>query len=163
MIFNRCRIVKGPGEHRPTMDVGRVIAAAFGEPQKCYGHCGDLAALRYLKSGDPLVACYACPAGYVSKVMAYGTSPTRERLRTFLTEALGDAIELRDEDLRVATRHLWDFRVSESDISATYWTQNYRRKSDDPNRIALFTCRRCGSLHLHPVSESRPLCPRCAG
>jgi hypothetical protein len=146
------------------MDLAKVVAASFSEPQKCYGHCEAMANLKYLRSGDVLIACYVCPAGYVSRVMAYGSSSTLEQLRAFLTEALGDEVRLGDEDLRVATRHIWDLRTSGGDVSASYWTQNYRKaKSDDPNRKALFSCSRCGALYLRPISASGTLCPRCAG
>jgi hypothetical protein len=145
------------------MDVAKVVAVTFSEPQKCYGHCQEQSSLRFLRSEAVVIACYACPSGYVSKVMAYGTDPTLETLKAFLTEALGTGATLTDEDLRVATRHVWDLRTTNSDISASYWTQNYRRgKSDDPTRKALFTCSKCGSLYLQPVSESKRLCPRCS-
>lgn len=146
------------------MNIEKVVAVAFSEPQKCYGHCEERATLRFLESDDVVIAFCACPSGYVSKVMAYGTAPTRDRLKAVLTKVLGDDIGLSDEDLRVATRHLWDLRISGGDISASYWTQNYRRaKSDDPDRRALFTCNRCGSLYLRSVSAASTLCPRCSG
>jgi hypothetical protein len=144
------------------MDVAKVVAVAFGDPQKCYGHCEAKATLRFLRSGGAVIACFACPSGYVSKVMAYGTSPTRDNLKALLTEALKDGPMLADQDLRVATRHAWDLGLTDSDISASYWTQNYRRgKSDDPNRKALFACGRCGALYLQPVTATNTLCQRC--
>lgn len=145
------------------MDIAKVIAVSFSEPQKCYGHCEEKASLRFLRSDDVVIACYACPAGYVSKVMAYGANPTREALRTFLSEALSEGAPLADEDLRVATRHVWDLRTANADISASYWTQNYRRgKSDDPDRRALFSCARCGALFAQPVSSKKSLCAVCS-
>ncbi len=58
------------------MDVKQIVGAAFSQPQKCYGHCEQNATLRFLTDGEPLLACYACPTGYVSKVMAYGGQNT---------------------------------------------------------------------------------------
>ena len=145
------------------MDIAKVIAVTFSEPQKCYGHCEEKANLRFLRSSDVVVACYACPAGYVSKIMAYGQSPTLQTLKAILTEALEEGSPPADEDLRTATRHVWDLRTSNSDICACYWTQNYRRgKSDDPDRKALFTCGRCSALFIQPVSRLKRLCPRCS-
>lgn len=145
------------------MDVARVAAVEFGEPQKCYGHCEEKATFRILKSGEAVIACYACPSSYVSKVMAYGPSSTRETLRLFLSEALEGGPSLKEGDIRTATRHVWDLRTVNSDISAAYWTQNYRgSKSDDPSWKALFTCARCGTLFLQPLAVKNTLCGRCS-
>ncbi|MDV3278489.1 MAG: hypothetical protein LYZ69_08515 [Nitrososphaerales archaeon] len=146
------------------MKVGEVVAAVFSEPQRCYGHCEQPATFRLLESDDVAIACYACPGGYVSKVMVYGRSPTLERLRSFLLGALGEGADVSDDDLRVATRHPWDLKASGEDITASYWTQNYRRtKSEDPDRRALFICSRCGSLFRRSLSAAESLCQNCAG
>ncbi len=145
------------------MDTKRVVEAAFSEPQKCYGHCDQSATLRFLNSGEPLVACYACPSGYVSRVMAYGHKDTSERLREFLSGALGGSLSPKDSDLRNATRHPWDLGLADAEMKVAYWTQNYRAsKSNDPDRPALFVCSNCGSTYVKPVSKGGTKCPACS-
>ena len=143
------------------MEARRVVESSFSQPQKCYGHCDQQATLRFLDSGEPLVACYACPAGYVSKVMVYGEGDARRRLREFVTAALGRP--LGDEEIRTATRHPWDLGVPGFEMKAAYWTQNYRgSKSSDPERQALFTCSGCGSAYVKPVTRPGSLCHNCS-
>ena len=107
------------------------------------------------------MACYICPAGYVSKVMAYGRRETRAPLRAFVSKALGGQ-SVKDEDIRTATRHPWDLDVAGFEMKVAYWTQNYRgSKSVDPNRLALFICSECGSTYTKPVTAPGTMCADC--
>jgi len=143
------------------VDPKSVLEAAFSQPQKCAGHCDQQATLRFLRSDEPLIACYSCPAGYVSKVMAYGPEASEEVLRRFLTEAMGSRL-LREDEIRTATRHPWDSGVAGFEIKAAYWNQNYRSsKSSDPDRQALFVCANCGSTYVKPLSEPGTTCANC--
>jgi hypothetical protein len=147
----------------PAVDAKRVVESSFSQPQKCYGHCDQTAVLRFLESGDPAVACYACPAGYVSKVMVYGKKDAAGTLRAFVTKAFGGRL-IKDEEVRTATRHPWDLAVEGFEMKVAYWTQNYRgSKSTDPNRPGLFICSNCGSTYVKPVNEAGTLCARCRG
>ncbi|MDV3292994.1 MAG: hypothetical protein LYZ70_01845 [Nitrososphaerales archaeon] len=145
------------------MDIKQVVSAAFSQPQRCYGHCDQNATFRFLTDGEPLLACYACPRGYVSKVMAYGGQNTAEGLRNFLGTAFEGRTPIREDDLRVAKRHPWDLGIAGAELNVTYWTQNYRSsKSNDPDRPALFLCSKCGSAYVKPISGSGTLCPSCS-
>jgi hypothetical protein len=116
--------------------------------------------LSFLGSGEPTVACYACPAGYVSKVMVYGKNDAREGLTAFVTKARGKPVN--EEEVRTASRHPWDLGVPGFEMRVAYWTQNYRgSKSEDPNREALFLCSECGSTYVKPVSAPGTKCADC--
>lgn len=146
------------------MDIMALVVSKFGEPQKCYGHCDKPATLKVLKSDGYLIACQACPAGYVSRVTAYGSGRTLPYLKAYLVDVLGEGADLKDVDLRTATRHPWDLGVPGAELTASYWTQNYRRtKSDDPNRIGLFVCARCGSPFSQAISSAGTMCSKCSG
>jgi hypothetical protein len=145
------------------VDVREVVEASFAQPQKCYGHCEQPAIMRFLNAGEPAVACYTCPAGYVSRVIAYGKADTRDALRAFMTKALGGQ-HIKDEDIRTASRYPWDLGLPGFEMKAAYWTQNYRAsKSDDPDRQALFVCSECGSPYVKPVAAPGTKCANCRG
>jgi hypothetical protein len=136
------------------------VETSFSQPQKCYGHCEQQATLKFLESGEPTVACYTCPAGYVSKVMVYGKNEARGGLAAFVAKARGKPV--KEEDIRTATRHSWDLGVPGFEMKVAYWTQNYRgSKSEDPNREALFLCSECGSTYVKPLSAPGTKCSDC--
>jgi len=145
------------------------ISALFGEPQKCYGHCDQPASIRFLKEEDGMViAAMVCHAGYVSRVMAYGRELDLGLLKSFISQSWGGGKTLGDEDLRVATRFAWDLgmegRGEDVVVRVGYWTQNYRgSKSDDPNRLGLFSCANCSCLFPQPVNSKAVLCTACRG
>jgi hypothetical protein len=145
----------------------REVAAQFDEPQKCYGHCDQPATLKILgEKGGMLLATMACHAGYVSRIMAYGTQIDLPVFRSFISDSLGGSIRLTDDDLRTATRFSWDLGMSgqgaDEVVKVAYWTQNYRgSKSEATDRQALFACANCGSLYIQHVSAKSVLCPNC--
>lgn len=143
----------------------RDLVEQFGEPQKCYGHCDQLASPRVLKDDGMLIVGMVCHAGYVSRIIAYSRELDLGRFKSFVSESLGPGIRLTDDDLRTATRFSWDlgFTGDESEtVKVAYWTQNYRgSKEDNPNRPGLFMCSNCGALHVQPVTEKSVLCARC--
>jgi hypothetical protein len=143
------------------MDTRRLVEAVSSQPQKCSGHCDQQANLRFLTSVEPLVTCYCCPGGYVSKLMVYGPDAPGATLRDFLTKATGGRPP-KEEEIRVATRHSWDSGLAGQDVKAAYWSQNYRgSKSGDPAREALFLCTNCGSAYVKPLSAPGTTCPNC--
>jgi len=160
-ILNWRGTVKRRTDATLAVDVKQLVEATFSQPQKCYGHCEQPATLRFLDSGESAVACYACPAGYISKVMVYGKKDAREKLTSFVTKAIGN-LPLKGEDIRTATRHSWDLDVTGFEMKVAYWTQNYRgSKSENPNRPALFICSNCGSLYVKPITATGTLCANC--
>ena len=144
------------------MDLRTLLEQKFAEPVQCYGHCGELSRFTIL-ADRPLIACYCCQSGYVSRIMAYGVDADPSVLKRFVEGALEGSGTVRDEDIRTATRNEWDFtRLSGGQIKATYWTQNYRRtKTDDPNRTALFLCSKCRSLFHQALTSRWTVCGKC--
>lgn len=143
------------------METRRLVESLFSQPQRCYGHCDQQAGLRLLKSDEPILACYVCPGGYVSRVMAYGKIDAAKKLRDFVGAAMGGQ-PLKEEDIRRATRHSWDLAIPGLEMKVAYWTQNYRgSKSADPDRPGLFLCSRCGSTFVKPLTEQGTLCSEC--
>lgn len=142
-----------------------LVSSLFGEPQKCYGHCSNQARLRLSQSDGTVHGFYACPAGYVSKVIWYAKDIDEADFRRYLSGMLGERIPLRTSDVRLATRYSWDLGLpgeSGKVMRVAFWTQNYRgSKTDDPGRAALFLCSRCSGPYVQTVSESNTLCERC--
>ena len=148
------------------VETDAIVEERFFEPQKC-GHCGAQANPRFIRRGNEPVVAVACPSGYISKVIAYGTGDNTTTVKSLVGGALGSGGDLSDEDIRSATRYAWDLGMEDKAkgkvFGAAYWNQNYRRtKSDAPNRNALFSCARCGSLFVQPVSSSGVLCAVCS-
>lgn len=143
------------------MEPRQLVESLFSQPQRCYGHCDQQATLRFLESGEPTVACYVCPGGYVSKVMVYGRIDATKKLGAFVATAMGGQ-PLKEEDIRRATRHSWDLAVPGFEMKVAYWTQNYRgSKSADPDRPGLFVCSRCGSAFVKPLTAQGMICSDC--
>ena len=149
------------------MDIRPVVMERFAEPQKCHGHCDQPARMRVLKEDGEVLVATACPKGYVSRVAAYGRGDAANAVRSAVQRALGPGGDLRDEDIRTATRYAWDLGMEGSAsgavFKAAYWTQNYRRtKSEATNREATFACERCGSLFMQRLSSEGTLCASCS-
>jgi len=142
------------------------LVAQFGEPQKCYGHCDQMASPRVLNEDGMLIMGMVCHAGYVSRIIAYSRALDLAAFKSFVSTSLGPSMEVQDEDLRTATRFAWDLGLPEGSaeaLKAAYWTQNYRgNKKSDPDRPGLFMCSSCGSLFVQPVSNRSVLCKNCA-
>ena len=163
VIFNSRRIVKQPTGSDWDVDTSRLVEAALSGTQKCRGHCDQQASLRFLSKGETLVAASACPAGYVSRLMAYGPSSAGDTLRELLKETLG-GLPVKEGDIRVATRHAWDLGIAGAELRAAYWTQNYRASEiKEADRPALFLCSSCGSAYVKQLSASGSRCPSCTG
>jgi len=144
-----------------------VFSHLSGSP-RCYGHCEQTAGLRVIREdGDGMVGCYVCPSGYVSRIVRYSTKRDEEWFTSYLKELLGVQLDVKPQDVRVATRYNWDLGLGgekhEAVLKEHYWVQSYRRtKSDDPNRQAVFMCSQCDSIFLQPASSNNTLCPACA-
>ncbi|MBX8643736.1 MAG: hypothetical protein KIY12_03315, partial [Thermoplasmata archaeon] len=131
----------------------------------CYGHCSGPARHYFLRRPD--IACFACGGGYISRIVMYGMGADAAALRQFIESISGGAIDVRDEDIRIATRHPWEMGLEgrstgEKVMTEAYWNQNYRRgKSDDASRIALFRCTACGSPFTQRFDTASPRCGAC--
>jgi DNA-directed RNA polymerase subunit RPC12/RpoP len=143
------------------MDLKILLEQKLGEPTTCYGHCNQPSSFQII-SDRPLIACHHCMAGYVSRIMVYGNTIDLPLFKDFIANAIGDTGTVHEEDVRLATRHAWDFPDLTGEVKVAYWTQNYRRsKNDDPNRTALFLCGKCDSLFLQPLNGRSVLCANC--
>jgi hypothetical protein len=144
-----------------------VFSHLSGSP-RCYGHCEQTAGLRIIREDeDGMVGCYVCPSGYVSRIVRYSTKRDEEWFTSYLKELLGVQLDVKPQDVRVATRYNWDLGLGgekhEAVLREHYWVQSYRRtKSDDPNRQAVFMCSQCDSIFLQPASSNNTLCQGCA-
>lgn len=146
------------------MRLRNLVEEKFSDPTPCYGHCQEQSTVKFLSGDGNLLACFACPTGYVSRIAQYGEELNLDSFKKFLYDLLGEQ-KVKDEDIRVATRYSWDLGVGTGDekvIRTAYWTQNYRRtKSDDPNRSAVFLCSNCNSLFIQPLTSKNTLCENC--
>ena len=145
------------------MDIRELVEASFSAPQKCRGHCDQQATMRFLAGKEPLMVAFACPEGYVSKLMAYGPAPTGNALLTLLQGA-GGGLPLKEGDIRTATRHSWDLGLGGAEFRSAYWTQNYRAsESKDAGRPSLFLCTNCGAAYVKQLNAPGKTCGSCAG
>jgi hypothetical protein len=149
------------------MDIRSVVSERYGQLEKCYGHCEQPATLKFLNAdGDPVITGYSCHQGYLSRIVLYSDSLDLHQSLATIVGLLGKYQDVREDDVRLASRYPWDFEITTGDyhrlMNVAYWTQNYRRtKSEDPNRDALFLCESCRAVFLHPISGRQVLCPAC--
>lgn len=145
----------------------RVVLGLLSGSPKCFGHCEENARLTIIREDeDGLVGVYACPSGYVSRVVRYSSKRDLEGFLDYLRELLGPGVEVRPEDIRVATRYNWDLGLGGGErrevVKEHYWVQAYRRAGGgDPNRPGVFMCFQCGALYVQPVSSKNTLCEKC--
>ena len=133
---------------------------------KCYTHCDDPTTLKIIRRDPTLVGCYVCPGGYVSRIVAYGREIDLPWFKEFVTQASRGVSDLRDQDIRTATRYSWDLGLPEGGdqivLREAYWTQNYRRtKREDKARPAVFLCSNCDSMFVETANAGQALCPSC--
>jgi hypothetical protein len=151
------------------MELQALVKEKFSEPQKCYGHCDQLSTLKFLNGDEkPIVAVYSCPGAYISRIIVYGDSMELSKVLTYIKDLVGKEQDVREEDIRVASRYPWDLGLDSADqgrvMSVAFWTQNYRRtKKDDPDRAAVFLCSNCGKVFSQPASGTETLCQDCRG
>jgi hypothetical protein len=150
------------------MSVRSIVLEKFGGPQTCYGHCNQPADMKVLREDGGVVMAIACTKGYVSRVVAYGSGDNASVVKSLVGRALGTGGDVREEDIRTATRYAWDLGMEEKAsgvvFKVAYWIQNYRRtKSEDVGRKGLFVCDRCTGLFMQPMSSGATLCPACSG
>jgi thiol-disulfide isomerase/thioredoxin len=146
--------------------IRKLVEKHLSEDSRCYNHCDTVS--RHYFIGDD-TACYACGGGYVSRIIMYGSQVDASKLRNFVDGLFSGSADIRDEDIRVATRHPWELGVDETGSGNTvlreaYWNQNYRRgMSKEPDRIALYRCISCGRLFTQPYSQEPAKCDSCRG
>jgi hypothetical protein len=141
----------------------RIVEEKLNAVAKCRGHCNEQTSLSLSDVKGELIGTYACPSGYVSRLMNYGEVDVAW-FREFVSLLLRGVEEVKDEDIRVATRYAWDLDEMGTGevLKEAYWTQNYRRnQTDDPNRAALFSCTNCRSFYVQSASGKERLCLDC--
>lgn len=150
------------------MEFKQLVTQRLVSQYKCYGHCDSTAKHVFLSPQNDLKAAIVCPQGYVSRLIAYSYKPIDQRGLLSYIEGVAPELDVRLEDIRLATRHPWDLGVeAESDVNPStvyqaYWTQNYRRtKSDASDRLALFMCDSCGRLFAQKISSTKSKCQKC--
>lgn len=149
------------------MDIRSVVADRYGQLEKCYGHCDQPATLKFLNAeGTPVITGYSCHQAYLSRIIIYSDSLDLHESRDTIAELVGKDQEVKEEDVRLASRYPWDFEITTGDgrrsMMVAYWTQNYRRtKSEDPERSALFLCESCRTVFPHALGGKQVLCPDC--
>lgn len=144
------------------------VRSRLSADTSCYGHCKSPAHHHMINGAEGQIACFSCSGGYVSRVVMYSAEDGTEQLKSFVSRTVNGVMEIRDEDIRVATRHPWEMGLEENSageviLREAYWTQHYRRtKSDDPARATLFRCESCGSLFTQPLNSAAATCTGCA-
>jgi len=149
------------------MDIRSTVADKYGELEKCYGHCEQPATLKFLNNEvDPVVTGYSCHGAYLSRVIIYAGELKLRESTDAIAHLVGKESEVKEEDVRIASRYPWDMDVTSADpgklMMVAYWTQNYRRtKSEDPDRNAVFLCANCNSIFSQHLTSAQVLCPSC--
>jgi hypothetical protein len=150
-----------------TVEIRSVVAENYYQLEKCYGHCEQPVTLRFLNTGErPVITGYSCHQAYLSRIIVYSDSLDLHVSRDSIAGIVGGGQEVREEDIRIASRYSWDLGITDGDerklMMAAYWTQNYRRtKNEDPNRNALFLCEKCSKTFSQQLGEKQILCSDC--
>lgn len=148
--------------------IDEAIGSRLSGSTPCYGHCKSEARHHMIDGEGGRIACFSCSTGYVSRIVMYSKDSCAESLKSFVSKAVKGAMDIREEDIRVATRHPWEMGLEEDAapdviLREAYWTQYYRRtKSDDPARTALFRCTSCGTLFTQPLNSDHSVCAGCS-
>lgn len=137
----------------------------------CYFHCRGTTVYRALEVPERVVAVYHCRPGYVSRVVYYDGNPDLDWFVSWLRSRV-HPLEFRERDVRVATRHPWEFGQEPSPrgglqpylLRQVYWTQP-RPQGRSDERVYLCVGDReadgCGAFFVQTVSDERPLCSEC--
>lgn len=149
------------------MDIRSLVADRYAKIDRCYGHCDQPATMKFLNTeGMPVVTGYSCHQAYLSRIIVYSDALTLGGSCELVRSLVGDDQEVKEDDIRLASRYPWDFDFTtggaDKSLMTAYWTQNYRRtKSEDPDRNALFLCESCRNIFQHQLSQRQVLCPGC--
>jgi len=148
-------------------EIRRIVETKLNALARCRGHCEEQATLKLSEVEGVLVGTYSCSSGYVSRLLNYGAEVDLGWFRDFVSRISKGIGEVKDADVRVATRYPWDLGLKERGgfgrvLREAYWTQNYRRtESSDSGRPALFSCTSCQSFYVQSISGNETLCPNC--
>src|SRR5437899_10386212 len=85
----------------------RIVEAKLNAVPMCRGHCNERASLSLSEVGGELIGTYACPSGYVSRLMNYGEVDV-SWFRDFVSLLLRGVGVVKEVDIRVATRYTGD-------------------------------------------------------
>lgn len=142
---------------------------------RCRRHCdGPSSFVDLGVNSDKVVGAYACPDGYVSRVVYFSVNPDIDWFRGFLYSQVGEGV-LKERDLRIATRHGWELgedalaemkRISlRGVVREVYWTVYPQTEAE--GRRGIFLCsgpeegKGCGRLFVQDIKSKDRLCPRC--
>jgi len=144
----------------------QLLSSKFNLPVSCYRHCSSRASLILSDFSTQPVGYFVCPSRYVSRIVLYfeGGKADVKLMRDLLAQYSGALGEIKDSDMRLASRHPWDLDVdSNSDpvLQEVYWTQNYKRDENKASNTALFLCSLCNSLFVQPINSTSSICEKC--
>ena len=155
-------------------------------PGQCYRHCSSPTSfMQLLKEEERIAGAYVCPSGSVSRIVYFDTNSDVTSLKNLLSLHLVD-IPIRDEEIRVATRHGWELGIDpvkmteenritfhgSEPVMQLYWapprhrTSHQTRGPSDAGTSA-FLCtgneekEGCKRIFLEQTDSSVRLCPRC--
>lgn len=84
---------------------------------QCYRHCSSPTSfMQLLKEEERVAGAYVCPSGSVSRIVYFDTNSDVEFLKNLLSRHLVD-IPIRDEEIRVATRHGWELGIDPVNVT----------------------------------------------
>jgi hypothetical protein len=162
-----------PSSHR--MSLMEFVEKYLTFQGQCYRHCDNPSSLVHLRSDSKnVIGAYACPSGYVSRVVYFSVHPDIKLLKAFLHSQVGEEI-VTDRDIRPATRHGWELgsdaqaeigKVSPTGvIKEVYWT--VYPKTEDEGKRGIFLCsyskqgKRCNRLFVQEKKSRNRQCPKC--
>ncbi|MFH0896588.1 MAG: hypothetical protein V1850_00870 [Candidatus Bathyarchaeota archaeon] len=142
---------------------------------QCRRHCDKPTSFVDLQpNSSSVVGAYACPDGYVPRVVYFSVSPDINWFKKFLVNQVGKE-NVKESDIRTATRHGWELRENAlaeiceisptSMIGEVYWT--VYPKSEIEKSQGVFLCsdfqrgKGCGRLFVEDIKFKEKLCPKC--
>jgi hypothetical protein len=142
----------------------------------CRRHCEKpVSFLELWSNSEEVVGAYACPDGYVSRVIYFSVNPDLEWYTSFLSSQVGKDV-VKDRDIRPASRHGWELDPNAlaeiSDMTPTgtvkevYWTI-YPQTEIEKHR-GVFLChdtkgnQGCGKLFVQDRTSRNRLCSNCS-
>jgi len=151
----------------------RIVRERLVVETSCYRHCDKEASFHQLDSrGKGVVGLYACPSGFVSRVVYFDRVPDISWYKGFLKANMSDGGTIEDRDVRIATRHPWDLGLENSGLLVgkeglvpyvlreAYWSPP--RGDEKGASTGAFLCAGCGRIFIQHIRSANRLCPSCS-